>query len=52
LTLGAKADMLNTMGTFFHVVYIVSPFVGISLAAPFVTMLVNVFVRYKLGSSA
>ena len=46
-TFGAKADMLNTMGTFFHVVYIVSSFVGISLTALFVTMLVNVFVRYK-----
>ena len=39
--------MLNTMSTFFHLVYIVSSFVGISLTALLVTMLVNVFVRYK-----
>ena len=46
-TFGAKADLLNTMGLSYHLLYIFSAFVGISLTALFVTVLANVLIREK-----
>jgi len=46
-TFGAKVNLLDKMGLFFHVVYILSSFVDISLTALFVTVLVNVFMGNK-----
>jgi hypothetical protein len=46
-TFGAKAELLNSMGIFYTLVYISSSFVGISLTALFITVLVNVFIRGK-----
>ncbi|MCL4510460.1 MAG: pentapeptide repeat-containing protein [Bacteroidetes bacterium] len=46
-TFGAKADTVNTMNILFQVLYIFSSFVGISLTALFVTVLVNVFIGHK-----
>jgi len=42
-TFGAKAELLNSMGIFYHALYIMSSFVGISLTAVFITSLMNVF---------
>jgi len=46
-TFGAKSDLLNSMSFFFHFLYILSSFVGISLTALFITVLVNVFLGQR-----
>jgi uncharacterized protein YjbI with pentapeptide repeats len=46
-TFGAKSDMLDSFSLFFSLLYAFSSFVGISLTALFVTVLVNVSFRGK-----
>jgi hypothetical protein len=43
-TFGAKANLLDNLSWFFQFIYVTTSFVGISLTALFVTVLVNVFV--------
>ncbi len=46
-TFGAKADILDHFGILYLLVYIASSFIGISLTALFITVLVNVLMRDK-----
>jgi hypothetical protein len=46
-TFGAKADLLDSMNIFYHLVYISSSFVGISLTALFITVIANVLMRER-----
>ncbi len=45
LTFGAKAELLNQLSLFDHVVYIVAAFLGVSLIALFITVLANVLLK-------
>jgi hypothetical protein len=44
-TFGAKLELLDKLGLLHRILYVFSSFVGVSLTALFVTVLVNVFMR-------
>ena len=45
LTFGAKASLLDQLGWFARICYVINAFFGIALLALFITVIANVYMR-------